>query len=225
MFFNPLTFVFIVVFFFFILFFLFLIQINIIALAFSKIGIPDQYVFAVLFATLFGSFVNIPIKKIPQAVMTSQSRVNLFGLRHVIPVWKERVTVLSVNLGGAVIPVLVSAYLVLKTGIWGSAVLATAFMTLVTHRLAKPVKGLGIALPPLLPPILAALISVLIAYHHAPVLAYISGTLGTLIGADILNLRKIADLGAPVASIGGAGTFDGIFLNGILAVMLSILLA
>ena len=28
-------------------------------------------------------------------------------------------------------------------------------------------------------------------------------------------------LGAPVASIGGAGTFDGIFLTGILAVLLA----
>jgi uncharacterized membrane protein len=46
-----------------------------------------------------------------------------------------------------------------------------------------------------------------------------------LIGADLFNLRKIGNLGAPVASIGGAGTFDGIFLNGILAVLLAALLA
>jgi uncharacterized membrane protein len=51
--------------------------------------------------------------------------------------------------------------------------------------------------------------------------AYIASTLGILIGADLLNLGKIAQLGAPVASIGGAGTFDAIFLSGILAVLLS----
>ena len=45
--------------------------------------------------------------------------------------------------------------------------------------------------------------------------------MGTLIGADLLNLDKISGLGAPVASIGGAGTFDGIFLTGILAVLLA----
>jgi uncharacterized membrane protein len=61
----------------------------------------------------------------------------------------------------------------------------------------------------------------IIAYDSAPIIAYISGTLGTLIGADILNLKKISQLGAPVASIGGAGTFDGIFLTGILAVLFS----
>ena len=52
------------------------------------------------------------------------------------------------------------------------------------------------------------------------VLAYICGVLGVLIGADLLNLNKIKKLGAPTASIGGAGTFDGIFLTGVLAVLL-----
>jgi uncharacterized membrane protein len=46
-------------------------------------------------------------------------------------------------------------------------------------------------------------------------------SLGTLIGADLLNLDKVQGLGAPVVSIGGAGTFDGIFVIGILAVLLA----
>ncbi len=54
-----------------------------------------------------------------------------------------------------------------------------------------------------------------------PIIAYISGVLGTLIGADLTNIGKIGSLGTPYASIGGAGTFDGIFLSGILAVLLS----
>jgi uncharacterized membrane protein len=52
------------------------------------------------------------------------------------------------------------------------------------------------------------------------VVAYVSGTLGTLIGADLTNLHSIGKLGAPVASIGGAGTFDGVFLSGLIAVLL-----
>jgi uncharacterized membrane protein len=36
-----------------------------------------------------------------------------------------------------------------------------------------------------------------------------------------MNLRKLRGLGAPVASIGGAGTFDGIFLAGIIALLLA----
>jgi uncharacterized membrane protein len=98
-------------------------------------------------------------------------------------------------------------------------------MALLTFRLARPLKGVGIALPAFIPPVAAALFSLLIAYNDAPVVAYISGTVGTLIGADLLNLKKIGKLGAPVASIGGAGTFDGIFLNGVFAVLLSALLS
>jgi uncharacterized membrane protein len=48
--------------------------------------------------------------------------------------------------------------------------------------------------------------------------------LGTLLGADVLNLGKIQALGAPVASIGGAGTFDGIFMTGILSVLMASLM-
>jgi uncharacterized membrane protein len=44
---------------------------------------------------------------------------------------------------------------------------------------------------------------------------------GTLIGADLLNLDVVRGLGAPVASIDGAGTFDGIFLIGGMAVLLA----
>jgi len=79
----------------------------------------------------------------------------------------------------------------------------------------------GIALPAFIPPVFAALVSIIIVPQYAPVVAYVSGTMGTLIGADIFNIKKLGDLGAPIASIGGAGTFDGIFLNGVLAVILA----
>ena len=55
----------------------------------------------------------------------------------------------------------------------------------------------------------------------ALVIAYTSGTLGTLIGADLLNSTGSRDLGAPMVSIGGAGTFDGIFLAGVIAAFLA----
>ena len=61
----------------------------------------------------------------------------------------------------------------------------------------------------------------ILSRRSAPALAYIGGTLGTLIGADVLNLPYIQGLGAPVASIGGAGTFDSVFLTGILAALLA----
>ena len=69
--------------------------------------------------------------------------------------------------------------------------------------------------------IVTAIVSLLLSRANAAPLAYISGSMGTLIGADLTNLDKVAGLGAPVASIGGAGTFDGIFITGILAVLLA----
>ena len=61
--------------------------------------------------------------------------------------------------------------------------------------------------------------------RFAAPIAYIGGSLGVLIGADLLNLGQLRSLGASVASIGGAGTFDGIFLTGVIAVLLASLIA
>jgi uncharacterized membrane protein len=223
-FFNPLTFFLLILFFFIALFFFVMIQVNIIALAFARIGIPPQHIFTALILILVGSFINIPVKRIPQETLIEEKWVKFFGIRYRVPVRKVKETVIAVNLGGAVIPCLLSVYLLFKTGLWLKGGAVTAIMVFVTHRLAKPVKGVGIAMPAFIPPVLAAILSVIFSYSHAPILAYISGTLGTLIGADILNLSKIKNLGAPVASIGGAGTFDGIFLSGIMAVLLSVIL-
>jgi len=68
--------------------------------------------------------------------------------------------------------------------------------------------------------VFAAAVGLLLSRAYAAPLSYISGSLGTLLGADILNLWRVRDLGAPVVSIGGAGTFDGIFLTGIISVLL-----
>ncbi len=225
MFFSPLTFLFVLIFFLSLLFIFVVIKINLITLAFVQIGIPSEYVLLALLASLFGSFINIPVRRIPQENISPGGVVNYFGLTHVIPVRGRKETVLAINLGGAVIPALISLYLLLHAGVWLEAFLAIIIITIISYKLARPVKGMGIALPAFVPPALAAIISILLAHSHAPVVAYISGTMGTLIGADLLHLDKIKGLGAPVASIGGAGTFDGIFLNGILAVFLSAFLA
>jgi uncharacterized membrane protein len=91
----------------------------------------------------------------------------------------------------------------------------------VIHASATPVQGVGIAVPVFAPVIATAILAFILSREYAAPLAYIGGSMGTLIGADLMNLDKIGGLGAPVASIGGAGTFDGIFLTGILAVLLA----
>jgi uncharacterized membrane protein len=72
-----------------------------------------------------------------------------------------------------------------------------------------------------MPAIASALVGMLLPFRRAAPLAYIGGSLGALVGADLLNLDRVHGLGAPVVSIGGAGTFDGVFLTGILAVLLA----
>ena len=221
MFFNPLTSLLMIFLFSIISIFFFMAQLNVIGLVFAKIGIPPEHIFTALFLTLVGSFINIPIKRIPQEAMSDERSVSFFGIRYRIPQVEKPETVLAINLGGAIIPSVISIYLLFKTGLWVKGLAVTGIMSLVTHWLAKPVKGVGIAMPAFIPPLVAAVLSVIFSYDNAPAIAYIGGTLGTLIGADILNLEKIKDLGAPVASIGGAGTFDGIFLSGIMAVLLA----
>ena len=76
-----------------------------------------------------------------------------------------------------------------------------------------------------MPVVVTAIVAMILSREDSAPLAYIAGSLGTLIGADLTNLDKVRGLGAPVASIGGAGTFDGIFLTGILAVLLASLYA
>jgi uncharacterized membrane protein len=108
-----------------------------------------------------------------------------------------------------------------KQHLYGPCLVGVLIVTAVVHWLAEPVQGVGIAVPMFIPPLVATGTAMALRRRSAPPLAYIAGSLGTLIGADLLNLGKIQGLGAPVASIGGAGTFDGIFLTGILAVILA----
>lgn len=186
----------------------------------ARMGISTGAMFLLLLAALLGSSINIPVVYLPGPDVTTHALVTFDGIPYVVPVVGEaQGTVIAVNVGGAVIPTLMSLYLMAKNRLLGSSLVAVAIVAVVCHLLARPVPGLGIAEPVLAPPVVTALISMILSRRHAAPLAYISGSMGTLIGADLMNLDKIPGLGAPVASIGGAGTFDGIFLTGLLAVL------
>jgi uncharacterized membrane protein len=199
-----------------------LIEINVLKYAYEKMGISPRYVFTILLLSLLGSYINIPVAELPAESVVSDQEIPFFGMRYAVPFWQESHTIIAVNVGGAVIPFLLSGYLLVKKKhLWMSSVLGVAIVAAVTHSMAYPVRGVGIAVPIFIPPVVAAGVALILARKSAPALAYISGSLGTLLGADLLNLAKVSGLGAPVASIGGAGTFDGIFLTGILAVLLA----
>ncbi|MFN3477593.1 MAG: DUF1614 domain-containing protein [Candidatus Methylomirabilales bacterium] len=220
--FFPLALPFFFAFFFLVGLVIALIEIGILSYAYEKMGVNQRYVFTVLFLSLLGSYVNIPVAELPAREILSGQEITFFGMRYIIPVVQEWPrTVIAVNVGGAVIPTLLSLYLLVKHGMYGRGLVGVAIVAAVAHWMAQPVRGMGIAVPIFVPPLVAAGTALLLARQSAPALAYIAGSLGTLIGADLFNLGKIQGLGAPIASIGGAGTFDGIFLTGILAVLLA----
>lgn len=218
----PITAAFVLLFLFFLVLAFVAIEIGIIEYAYERIGIERRYIFSLLLLSLFGSYINIPIGEVPGGTRVEQEIVRFFGMAYVVPVVTHTPhTIVAINLGGAVIPTVVSVYLTFKQRLFFRAGVAVAIVAVITHLLAYPVRGVGIAVPIFVPPAVAAIVAVVLCRHRAPALAYVGGSLGTLIGADLLNLDKVAGLGAPVASIGGAGTFDGVFLSGILAALLA----
>jgi uncharacterized membrane protein len=164
-----------------------------------------------------GSLINIPVfrKELDQYYGPDNDTDvfnRLFGIR---------VPVFPLNLGGAVLPGLLSIFLLSKVNL--NAVLpATLITSVFSYYLSKPVRGVGIVIPAFIPPIIAAVAALFFAEKgNAPAVAYISGVMGTLIGADLLRLHQLKTFGISFLSIGGAGVFDGIFIVGIISVLLA----
>jgi uncharacterized membrane protein len=228
MFFAPFLMLSAVIFFALLAFVFAMVQIGIIRYAFGALGLPPDLAFLALLASLLGSYINIPIGRVAGGAHHEAEVVTAFGARYPVPARPGGAgTVVAINVGGAIVPILISLYVLMhQASAIVPAVFGVAIVAAIVHRWARPVRGLGIAIPMFIPPIAAAVAAwpLSIAFggaQHVDAIAYVSGTLGTLIGADLTNLGKLTDLGAPVASIGGAGTFDGVFLTGIVAVLLA----
>jgi uncharacterized membrane protein len=223
MIFPPLIFLIMLFFFLAALIMLPFLLLGMIGEAFLRLGLPPSLMFWLLILTLGGSLINIPIYSFESREVLADREVSYFGMRVRVPhMVRSHKTVLALNVGGALLPLALSIYLMSKISFGLSLPVLVVLVTLVANRLARPVPGVGIAVPGLIPPLVAALGAYLLCppFLRAPC-AYIASTLGIIIGADLLNLGKIPQMGAPVASIGGAGTFDAIFLGGIIAVLLS----
>jgi uncharacterized membrane protein len=201
-----------------------ILQIGILGYAYEKIGIQRRTAYLILLFSLVGSYVNLPIAELPgpQSVQYKLF-TDQWGLTYWAPVIRQWPgTVLALNVGGAIVPTILSIYLLVKNQIYAHAAIGTALVAAVVYYLAEPIPGMGISVPVFIPPVLAAIVGMLLSREHAAPVAYISGCMGTLVGADLMNLHLLGSLGASIASIGGAGTFDGVFLTGILAVLLAV---
>jgi uncharacterized membrane protein len=205
------------------LFLIAMLEVGIIESAYQKLGMSHRAVTLLLFLSIFGSYINIPVATI--ATISPPPPVyhhHIYNLDYIPALMSgPDDTVIAVNLGGAVIPVLLSAYLLMRVGGVIPAFIATAVVAMVVHHFSRVIPGAGIAVPTFIPGFAAAALAILLTREHRPVVAYVAGTIGCLIGADVLNLPVIARLNAPIASIGGAGTFDGVFVSGVIAVLLA----
>ncbi len=188
------------------------------AFSFTKLGLSPLGAVLLLGLSLWGSIVNIPISRRRLLLDEENPRPVNNYIFYYPPRVKEQV--ISINLGGAVIPILFSLSLLDKVPL-EQTFLAVAIVAIVAKSLAKIVPGVGIRLPAFIPPIVAAITALILAGNAAAPVAYIAGVWGTLIGADLLNIPKFARIGAAVISIGGAGVFDGIFLVGLIAALLA----
>jgi uncharacterized membrane protein len=199
------------------------VWVGIIANVFQALGLPPSLALMALLASFLGSWINIPLAEVESGNAALPEVVGHFGMRYRIPVrYQTGKTTVAINVGGAIVPTLISLYVLshFPESIL-PALIGTVIVAIIVNRFARPIPGLGIATPMFVPPIIAAICGWFLGGSHADAVAYVSGVIGTLVGADLMNLRKIGGLGAPVASIGGAGTFDGIFLTGIVAVLLA----
>ncbi len=199
-----------------------IIQFGIMTITFQKLGLSPASAFLLLLGSLLGSLINIPLFSIKSVSGPAYVDSILYGLLRGIPVQNVTRTIIAVNVGGCLIPLLFSIYLLFHDQLHLlEIILGVGVVTIVSYIVSRPIPGMGIGMPIFVAPLTAALIAITINMEQSAPLAYISGTMGVLIGADLLRLGDIPKMGAPVASIGGAGTFDGIFITGIVAVLLA----
>lgn len=197
------------------------IQLGALTIAFDKLGLSPDSAFLLFLTILGGSLINLPLfsmksdpprlEEMPPPVREFYSRMPYTGR-----------TLVLVNVGGCVVPAAFSIYLLAQHSLNVFYVaLAVAAVAMLCFKITRPLPGVGLGAPLLLAPLMAVLVSVALDPPNAAPLAFISGTLGVLIGADLLHLGDIRRLGTPFASIGGAGSFDGIFISGLVAVLLA----
>ena len=199
---------------------LFLLFANILTSGFEKLGLSHSAVLVVLFASIGGSVINIPVRQ--RTLGGSPDYMTFGGMVFYRP---PRIAhqVIAINVGGALVPFALSLWLLWRAPLIQTGV-ATVCIVILTHRLAHIEPGSGIVMPTLIPPLAALILALALAGGRSPdtvAIAYVSGSMGSLIGADLMNLPRLSQVGPGVLSIGGAGVFDGVFLVGIIAALLA----
>ncbi len=97
-----------------------MLEVGVLDYAYEKLGMPHRAAMALLVLSLLGSYVNLPVAELPAERIFSGQQVVFFGMSYTVPVvedWPS--TLIAVNVGGAIVPALLSLYLLLRTGLFG----------------------------------------------------------------------------------------------------------
>jgi uncharacterized membrane protein len=179
----------------------------------------------IVIGMFIGGMINIPVHRISRAGEVYEYPFAAFGVGYGRPGMRRyrHDTIIAVNVGGCLIPVAVAVYelALLDPGLWMATLVVAAVNVAVCYGFARPVPGVGITIPGLIPALVAAILSLLFAHADASPVAFVAGVAGPLIGADLLHLKDVTRMATGTASIGGAGTFDGIVLSGVIAAYLA----
>jgi uncharacterized membrane protein len=196
--------------------------------ALIKLHLTQATAIYLVFGIILGGLVNFPVKRIVRNDAIPSNPLAVFGMSSTVPqlTRMRRETIIAVNLGGCVIPAALAVYefgqlLTIAVPVLPALAVICAANTFACYAVARPVEGLGIVMPGFVSPLTAAILAMILAPSAAPPVAFIAGVVGPLVGADLLHLKDITKNAVGVASIGGAGTFDGIVLSGIVAAYLA----
>ena len=119
-----------------------LVVLDLLRHAYLNLGVSPRTAMYLLIGSLIGSYFNIPIVDLPGEPVVSNQVVTFFGMQYAVPgVEYSSGTVIAVNVGGAVIPTLMSVYLLITRNLWVKGAIAIAIIALVLHWLAYPVPG------------------------------------------------------------------------------------
>jgi uncharacterized membrane protein len=202
-----------------------LIFAELMAASLVKLHLSPETAVLLIIGIIVGGFINIPVKRLSRTEDVLVYPYAAFGIGRGWPRLQRyrRDTIIAVNVGGCVIPVALALYELvhLHAAMLLAVTIIAAVNIVVCYRLARPVAGVGITLPGLVPALVAAILALLLAPGQAAPVAFIAGIAGPLVGADLLHLKDISKMATGAASIGGAGTFDGIVLSGIVAAYLA----
>jgi uncharacterized membrane protein len=199
-----------------------LLVLGVIGAAFTRLGLSWIAALALVLLMLAGSFVNIPLycirRDMIRATPLDSAGNELRAPFAAPPVWD---TVISVNLGGGIIPAGIAIFMVYQavvvtgTALLVPVALCAALVMAISFVSTHEIAGIGIRVPFIIPAFTALLAGVLLSGGtglNAAVTALAGGTLGTLAGGNLVHLSRVRDLEVPEVSIGGFGTFGAVFL-------------